>query len=685
LSDWRVGAIYNPYEVPFTYDAPLTPVRQRVNGRTIAVSIIASGLVAATMLYRVLAMGGPLGGFENDQFVTLSQAQQIVMGDWPVRDFVALGKPLTLLLSAFGQVFLGRTLLAEAVLTSAFLGVCAAVLFVMGCRASGSIVIPLLVALMQIAMAPRFYNYPKLLAYAMAIPALWWYIDRPDRRRLAVLALVGVLAFLLRYDHGVYVGIAAILAVALAWRLDVRRMATDIALLGAMAFALVAPYLVFIQLNGGLVEHFQSFVRYATQTASRTAYRPVDMSLDWSQPFVTRVPTLRDGPRINVRWVPGMAPAQRAAREEALGLVEPEPIRADVVKYALLDSSPARLAAIVTDAAIADTSGIDRDTFVINDPFYTHVPTPGDRFVAFMTSVRILPGIFRPVNAAPFLLHLMYLIPLAALILVLAGGAGSATMAAGRPSTAKIVVLVVLTLLVERSFLRGNLPSRLADVSEPVGILACWVAAAMLLRSSRWGTWLAAGSLLAVFAASAASVEALENVSGQVRQSGIVTGEVRDRAAGVYTLLTAQPPVDAWPADTVGMEALARYVRSCTAPTDRVLAVGYIPELFFMASRQFAGGHVWIQPRFFNTAGHQALMIDRILSYRVPIAITVAEPEYTADYVKSFPALTNMLHREYQEAATEDFGRGFRFRILIRQGITPTRTYQPSHLPCFSS
>jgi hypothetical protein len=104
-------------------------------------------------------------------------------------------------------VVLGRTLLAEAVLTSAFLGVCAAVVFVMGWRASGSILIPLLVALMQIAMAPRFYNYPKLLAYAMAIPALWWYIDRPDRRRLAVLALVGVLAFLLRYDHGVYVGV----------------------------------------------------------------------------------------------------------------------------------------------------------------------------------------------------------------------------------------------------------------------------------------------------------------------------------------------------------------------------------------------------------------------------------------------------------------------------------------------
>jgi hypothetical protein len=104
-----------------------------------------------------------------------------------------------------------------------------------------------------------------------------------------------------------------------------------------------------------------------------------------------------------------------------------------------------------------------------------------------------------------------------------------------------------------------------------------------------------------------------------------------------------------------------------------------------MASREFAAGHVWIQPHFFNTAEHQALMIDRTLRYRVPIAITVAEPEYTADYVQSFPALTNMLRREYQEVATEDFGRGFRFRVLIRQGLTPTRTYQPYHLPCFSS
>jgi hypothetical protein len=79
------------------------------------VAFVAVALVALTMAYRVLAMGGSLGGFENDQFVTLSQAQQMAMGDWPVRDFVSLGKPLTILLSALGQVALGPTLFSRGV------------------------------------------------------------------------------------------------------------------------------------------------------------------------------------------------------------------------------------------------------------------------------------------------------------------------------------------------------------------------------------------------------------------------------------------------------------------------------------------------------------------------------------------------------------------------------------------
>jgi hypothetical protein len=68
----------------------------------------------------------------------------------------------------------------------------------------------------------------------------------------------------------------------------------------------------------------------------------------------------------------------------------------------------------------------------------------------------------------------------------------------------------------------------------------------------------------------------------------------------------------------------------------------------------------------------------------VPIAVTVPEPEYTTDYVAGFPQVTAMLQSDYREVGTTDFGRGFRFRILARRDLTPTRSYPFNQLPCFS-
>jgi hypothetical protein len=54
--------------------------------------------------------------------------------------------------------------------------------------ASGSIWAGLAGCLLHIWLGPRFYNYPKVLVYAAAIPLLWWFAERPgaprvDRRR----------------------------------------------------------------------------------------------------------------------------------------------------------------------------------------------------------------------------------------------------------------------------------------------------------------------------------------------------------------------------------------------------------------------------------------------------------------------------------------------------------------------
>ena len=82
--------------------------------------------------------------------------------------------------------------------------------------------IALTVALLGIAIAPIFYNYPKLLAYAVALPAIWWYIGRPRRVPLFLVALAGGIAFLLRHDHGADVAAASLVAVVLVHWPDVR-------------------------------------------------------------------------------------------------------------------------------------------------------------------------------------------------------------------------------------------------------------------------------------------------------------------------------------------------------------------------------------------------------------------------------------------------------------------------------
>ena len=74
----------------------------------------------------------------------------------------------------------------------------------------------------QILLDPRFYNYPKILVYATAIPVLWWFADRPSAWSRAAVAVVTVIWFLFRHDHGVFIamamGLLLICLTALPWR-----------------------------------------------------------------------------------------------------------------------------------------------------------------------------------------------------------------------------------------------------------------------------------------------------------------------------------------------------------------------------------------------------------------------------------------------------------------------------------
>jgi hypothetical protein len=181
-------------------------------------------------------------------------------------------------------------------------------------------------------------------------------------------------------------------------------------------------------------------------------------------------------------------------------------------------------------------------------------------------------------------------------------------------------------------------------------------------------------------------VQALEDVTSQVTVTGVYGGlnKIVVHARDVYKQLDATPPVDAW-GDRPGNVRVARYLHDCTRPTDRVLVVGYDPELFYMAGRAFAAGSPWILPEFFTTDEERRVMLRRVQSHRVPIVLTSPEPEYTEDYVSSFPVLDAFLNDNYREVGTVDFGDRFNLRVLVRRTIKPVRDDPVMGLPCFAS
>src|SRR5687767_15231368 len=89
--------------------------------RSLREACAAVGLFVVVALFRYLS----LSGFSNDHYVHLAGAQQMLFGEWPTRDFVDLGAPLTYALSAMPQGLFGQGLLTEAVLTAVLFAIAA--------------------------------------------------------------------------------------------------------------------------------------------------------------------------------------------------------------------------------------------------------------------------------------------------------------------------------------------------------------------------------------------------------------------------------------------------------------------------------------------------------------------------------------------------------------------------------
>ena len=223
----------------------------------------------APLAYAAAALVGVFGfafrflalrGLPNDHYIYLSAAQQIVLGDVPGRDFVEPGMLLQFLISAAGQAIAPGPS-TEAVLTAGLLALAAAVTCVGVSWLTRSTIAGALAGLFQILVFTRLYSFPKVLVPAVLLLLALAYARRPGTTQRALLAAWIAVAFLLRHDIGAYAAIAGACAVGLSHR-TVGSGVRACAMLTATVLLVLAPYVIYLQWSGGIVEHVRGAFEY---------------------------------------------------------------------------------------------------------------------------------------------------------------------------------------------------------------------------------------------------------------------------------------------------------------------------------------------------------------------------------------------------------------------------------------
>jgi hypothetical protein len=198
----------------------------------------------------------------DTNFYVLWEAIALMAGDHPYRDFFQFGSPLLTAVTTLVQWAVGYRLIGEFAIHWAFLIASVLAGFHLAVRLSRSVTAALITSLLVVAAlaATPTFSFPKLFFYPVAVLLGWWYMDRPGVRRAAALGLITAVAFLYRHDHGVYIGVASVLAFVLArvttpalrsWATAIR----EVAAYGVIAAVVIAPWAAVVEANEGFADY----------------------------------------------------------------------------------------------------------------------------------------------------------------------------------------------------------------------------------------------------------------------------------------------------------------------------------------------------------------------------------------------------------------------------------------------
>lgn len=601
-------------------------------------------------------------GFANDHYVHLARAQQMLLGSWPVRDFVDPGLPLMYAVSAGALLLFGHSMLGEAIVVFLAFAVAAGLTLWLAWKSGVPMIWALMAVAFQVLMMPRSYSYPKILIYAVAIAFCWRLIERPSAGRAWAMAVVAVVAFLFRHDHGLFVGAAGLVAILGAGGARRLRLA---GIYGVACLTLIAPWALYVQASLGLDRYARSTIAFSRAEAELSVGSWPAFTFDrreglWQPDTGAGEPP----PIIYVRWRPGLTDAAIAERERALGLERIELHEGRTWRY---HPDVTRLDDILADPAVEDTNHLDAAR-----PHWWHALSPARWRLGGPGA-----GLHVEENSRAFLYYLFLLLPLGMLAAAAFAPPGART---------RIVVVALLALMVDFAFLRDPLEARLPDVVMPQALLLAWLFA--------WGCGRVphAGPLrrIAVPAATvvllclmATAVNAVGNVAEQFnRVGGLRPAELVARLQEARAGLRAELEPQLMPSRAGGaLIPVLEYLQACTGPADRFSYIGFGPDLYFYADRGFGGGQVAWLSTYYSSDEEQRLTRDRLAAERVPIIII---PEDEVSWFREvFPIVAAHVDARYRQIADVSLGdrRGL---VLADSTIPATGTYAALGWPCFT-
>jgi hypothetical protein len=663
----RTGRLERVTTVPPSEPQWLTP----------RIAAAAAAAFAVTLAWRYFTFTG----FTNDHYAHLALAQQWLLGDRPIRDFTDPGWPLTYLLSAAAWQLGGDAMWVEWALTATALGIAASCTLVAAYRLSGWLTIAAFVTLLEILIFPRTYSYPKLAAYAAAACVLAAVAARASWSRIFAAAAITATAFLLRHDHGLYIGIASAVCVGLSRLRQDRSPIPDpqspmaaargVAGLTAATAVFLLPWIVFVTLNGGLAAYFDTALEFARGEANASNLR--------SWPRITLIPgeplaglARPDRPLAQVAWTPETDAATRGSLEARFGL-ELVRMSDEGYFYYVHNASAANLEALSDDPHVAGTTGLGR------------VARPAWReLLATLSPLRVAPALHTPANADAWLFWLFWLLPLVAGVIVARRALKRRERWPGEG--ALVSALIVMTLLVDAGFLRDILRTRFSDAIVPPALLGAW------LLGLCWRRWpahrlgqraLQALSLVAVLI-TVAAVTTVAETGERVALTGIDEGvDGLERRAAAVAALLAGPHRQALAPPSRSAAALMpffAYLDRCSSPADRIIVTGESPDVVVLSGRRFAGDGA-VFGAWYSSAVHQDRTLNQ-LKARPALFVLLMD---AAAFRTRFPVIDPYIQDMYELMATVPVDGAEPIPILVYRDRMPAGTDAITGWPCFTS